>query len=135
MPDTTNINNILHSSLIVSDLKKALTFYEEVLGFQQVLRPDLGYDGAWLKAGGQQIHLLQLDNPDPVTGRPEHVGRDRHTAFSIKSIEKLAQQLEQAAVKYTRSQSGRKAIFCRDPDGNGLEFIQTDQGPGKTNSP
>ena len=28
--------------------------------------------GAWLQIGDQQIHLLELPNPDPVTGRPEH---------------------------------------------------------------
>ena len=26
-----------------------------------------------------QIHLMQLPNPDPTTGRPAHGGRDRHT--------------------------------------------------------
>lgn len=27
-------------------------------------------------------------------------------------------------IPYTRSRSGRTALFCRDPDGNALEFIE-----------
>jgi glyoxylase I family protein len=33
------------------------------------------------------------------------------------------ERLNQAGVTYTLSQSGRRALFCRDPDGNALEFI------------
>jgi len=29
-----------------------------------------------------------------------------------------------AGVAFTLSQSGRSALFCRDPDGNALEFVQ-----------
>ncbi|MGD8484393.1 MAG: VOC family protein, partial [Thioalkalispiraceae bacterium] len=74
--------------------------------------------------GNQQIHLLQLPNPDPVEGRPQHGGRDRHVAMAVDDIEKLEQNLRQSGVDFTRSRSGRAALFCRDPDGNALEFIE-----------
>ena len=32
--------------------------------------------------------------------------------------------LDSAGVDYSMSRSGRRALFCRDPDGNGLEFIE-----------
>ena len=32
-----------------------------------------------------QIHLMQLPNPDPTTGRPAHGGRDRHTGVTSLS--------------------------------------------------
>ena len=73
--------------------------------------------------GDQQIHLLLLDNPDPVDGRPGHGGRDRHIAFSVADFEELVERLDKSKVSYTMSRSGRKALFCRDPDGNALEFI------------
>jgi glyoxylase I family protein len=73
---------------------------------------------------GQQIHLLELPNPDPVEGRPSHGGRDRHIAFSIVSVAELKSRLQQNQVEFTESRSGRAAIFCRDPDGNALEFIE-----------
>ena len=119
------ISSIHHVSLIISDLDCSRTFYHDVLGLQiDESRPDLGYPGLWLNIGGQQIHLLKLENPDPVDGRPDHGGRDRHLAFSVNSFNELVSRLEQESISFTRSRSGRAAIFCRDPDGNALEFIQ-----------
>ena len=116
---------IHHVSLIVSDTDRSLNFYIELLGLTpDEQRPDLGYPGAWLWVGDQQIHLLELPNPDPVQGRPDHGGRDRHLALTIKDLDSLAERLEQAGIGFTRSRSGRRALFCRDPDGNALELIE-----------
>jgi len=121
----SNISAIHHASVIVSDTLQALAFYQEVLGLEvDASRPDLGYPGAWLKIGGQQLHLLELPNPDPVTGRPQHGGRDRHLAISVQSLDQLIENLQQYQIEYTLSRSGRRALFCRDPDGNALEFIE-----------
>jgi glyoxylase I family protein len=117
-----------HASLIVSDTARSLRFYKELLGLQtDSRRPDLGYPGAWLLLGEQQIHLLELPNPDPVDGRPAHGGRDRHLAFFVDDFNGLMQTLDNADVTFTKSRSGRKALFCRDPDGNALEFIEQPQ--------
>lgn len=113
-----------HSSLIVSDTEQSLCFYRDVLGMQPTERPNLGFPGAWLQIGQQQIHLLELDNPDPTTGRPVHGGRDRHVAMHVDSITALRDDLDKAGIVYTLSISGRKALFCRDRDGNALEFIE-----------
>jgi glyoxylase I family protein len=117
---------ILHAAVLVSDLQRALGFYHDALGLPvNGSRPDLGYPGAWLDVGAQQIHLMQLPNPDPVSGRPAHGGRDRHIAMAVVDLGALQDTLEQAGIRYTVSQSGRAALFCRDPDGNALEFVQT----------
>lgn len=115
-----------HVSLIVEDLNIAMAFYDELIGLDiDNSRPDLGYPGAWLTLPGeQQIHLMQLDDPDKNSSRPEHGGRDHHIAFSVSSIDDIASSLENLEMSYTRSRSGRKALFCRDPDGNALEFIE-----------
>jgi glyoxylase I family protein len=89
-------------------------------------RPDLGYPGAWLKLGLQQIHLLELPNPDPVSGRPEHGGRDRHVALATSQFEQVIARLQDANIVCTFSRSGRKAAFFRDVDGNALELIGVD---------
>ncbi len=118
------IKAILHASVVVADTDKSLVFYCGVLGLQQRNdRPELGYPGAWLQVGEQQIHLLQVENVDPVTGRPAHGGRDRHTALAISGFDELVRRLDEAGIAYTLSRSGRQALFCRDPDGNTLEFI------------
>lgn len=115
---------IHHASLIVSDTEQSLKLYRDVLGMQPTERPDLPFPGAWLQIGEQQIHLLELDNPDPTTGRPAHGGRDRHVAMHCNSVDALREALELASMEYTMSLSGRKALFCRDRDGNALEFIE-----------
>ena len=121
------IKAIHHASLIISDLEKSRVFYQDVLGLQiDEGRPELGFNGLWLKVGDQQIHLLLLENPDPTEGRPEHGGRDRHIALAVNNFEQFAKQLEQANISFARSLSGRQALFCRDPDGNALEFIGVD---------
>ncbi len=121
---TENILYIHHSSLIVSDAKASLNFYTNIIGLKQLERPNLPFPGVWLEIGQQQIHLLELDNPDPTTNRPEHGGRDRHVAFMVLDLDKIKQALDKGEVKYTVSLSGRRALFCRDLDGNTLEFIE-----------
>jgi len=120
-----NIIRLHHSSIIVSDTQQSLKFYCGVLGLNLLDRPDFPYNGAWLDLGIQQVHLLELDNPDPTTGRPKHGGVDRHIAFNVFDLELLKSNLDKAEVTYTLSASGRKALFCRDRDGNALEFIET----------
>ena len=121
---STNIVSLHHASFIVANTEKSLVFYCEVLGLQQIDRPDLGFPGAWLQLGAQQLHLLELDNPDPITGRPAHGGRDRHVALSALALAPVQEALNKAGIVYTMSISGRRALFCRDPDGNAVEIIE-----------
>ena len=114
-----------HVSILVADTARALDFYCGVLGLEtDDRRPDLGYPGAWLQLGEAQIHLLELPNPDPVTGRPEHGGRDRHFALTVDALQPYIDALARAGIAHTLSRSGRRALFCRDPDGNAVEIIE-----------
>ncbi len=115
-----------HASLIVQDIDVALGFYQDILSLSMDnTRPDLGYPGAWLTLPGeQQIHLMQLEDPDRDSHRPEHGGRDRHLAFAVSSLDEIEKRLQALGMTFTKSKSGRKALFCRDPDGNALEFIE-----------
>lgn len=119
------VQSIHHVSLLVADTERALGFYRDLLGLVVIDRPELGFSGAWLAIGDRQLHLLTLPNPNPdaEAERPEHVGRDRHLALVVEGLDELEQRLLQAGIAVTRSKSGRNAIFCRDPDGNGVELI------------
>jgi glyoxylase I family protein len=120
------VEGLHHVSLIVADTERSLAFYRDLLGLKpDPARPDLGYPGAWLRIGSQQIHLLELPNPDPLEGRPAHGGRDRHVALTVKSLDPLAEGLDALGIPYTRSRSGRRALFCRDPDANAVELIES----------
>lgn len=118
--------SLLHASLLVSDLARARAFYEGVLGLApNPARPALDFPGVWYDVGAGQIHLINLPNPDPVRGRPEHGGRDRHTALGVRDFATLRARLDAAGLSYTLSRSGRAALFVRDPDGNALELVAT----------
>jgi len=122
----SDISGLLHAGLLVDDLDRARRFYEPVLGLASCPRPALPYPGAWYDLGsGRQLHLMNLPNPDAGATRPEHGGRDRHIALGVRAMAVLQARLDAAGVAYTVSRSGRAALFCRDPDGNTLEFVET----------
>lgn len=121
------IVSLLHASLMVADLVRARAFYEGVLGLKpNSARPEMSFTGIWYDIGAAQIHLICLPNPDPVDGRPVHGGRDRHTALGVLGWDGLRIRLDAAGLPYTLSQSGRSALFVRDPDGNALELVALD---------
>ena len=121
----SDILSLHHVSVLVSDTARALRFYCDLLGLStNDSRPVMDYPGAWLDVGAQQIHLIELPSPDPIDGRPKHGGRDRHTALRVNDLDNLIDRLESAGIKYTLSSSGRRALFCRDPDANAIEMIE-----------
>jgi glyoxylase I family protein len=115
-----------HVSIIVRDTGRALGFYCDLLDLAvDPKRPDLGYPGAWLDINAsQQIHLLEVPNPEHGLTRPAHGGRDRHLALWCDDLDELATRLEAAGIAISRSKSGRQALFCRDPDDNAVEIMQ-----------
>jgi len=116
---------IAHVGLIVSDLERAAAFYEGVLLLVRDERPELGFDGIFYRlGGGQQIHLMQLMDPYTAVERPAHGGRDHHVALAVADLAPVCARLEEAGISYTRSRSGRAAIFCRDPDSNAIELCE-----------
>lgn len=127
MSTTQNqFSGILHHAVIISDLDKSRHFYGDILGLEEdTRRPEMSFEGLWFKVGAQSIHCLLLKNPDPVEDRPEHGGRDRHVCLMGLDINALSEQLEQHYIDYTRSKSGRRAIFFRDPDGNAIEVQES----------
>ncbi|HKJ83950.1 MAG TPA: VOC family protein [Mariprofundaceae bacterium] len=114
---------LLHIGLIVSDLTRSAAFYEGILGLPRDPRPELGFDGIFYRLeAGQQIHLMRLDDPYGGVERPAHGGRDNHVALAVDDLDAICARLNTASISYTRSRSGRAAIFCRDPDGHAVEL-------------
>jgi glyoxylase I family protein len=73
--------------VLVADLSRARVFYRDVLDLQiDPSRPDFGFPGGWLSVGRPQIHLRQLPNADPATGRAERGGRDRHSRWASRAL-------------------------------------------------
>jgi len=113
-----------HVSVLTADVPRALDFYHGVLGLSLAARPELGFAGAWLELGqGQQLHLLECGDDGKVdAGR--HGGRDYHFALFVADLDAVIATLESAGIGYSPSRSGRRALFCRDPDGNAVELVE-----------
>ena len=110
---------IHHVSICVSDTAAAIDFYRDVIGMTQLARPDLG-PGAWLDAGGQQVHLLESDEPRPKAD---------HFAIRVDDLDAAVADLREQDVKVFASDyiagAGRQA-FLHDPFGNFIELNQPD---------
>ena len=134
LPDTSvakkmQITGVHHVAIIVKDMKRTMDFYQGILGLAiNPARPKdkLPYDGAWLWIGDEMIHIMELPNPDPddIESRPTHGGRDRHFCIGCMDIQPLMDALDANKIEYTKSKSGRPAIFFRDPDSNTLEVVE-----------
>lgn len=120
------VKRLNHVSLLVADTRRALAFYHDLLGLPvSTERPELGFAGAWLELDDdQQIHLLELVTDADQPDTPAHGGRDRHVALEVSDLQAVIRALEAAAIGFTMSRSGRRALFCRDPDGNAIELIE-----------
>ena len=110
---------IHHVSINVNDVADPERFYCDVLGLEKLPRPDLGFAGAWLRTGQQEVHLLGKSSGAPL---PE-----QHYAFLINDADELLQRL--AAHDIEPRSVGEipgvcRQVFVHDPSGNLVEFNQ-----------
>ena len=108
-----------HVSINVDDVAAAVRFYTDVLGLEpRTDRPDFGFDGAWLNAGDQQVHLIAGDVP---------AGKGQHFAVRVADLDTTIDELRAAGVAVSDGSpvgTGRQA-FLTDPAGNLVELHQT----------
>lgn len=119
------IQGIHHVSMVVSNTETSRRFYTDVLGLTEVPRnPIIPFPGAWFQVSDLHIHLLEVANQDP-TDRIGPGVEDRHIALVVESVQTLMEDLNAKGVDFVfRDKSN--AVFIRDPDGNAIEFVQSD---------
>jgi glyoxylase I family protein len=107
-----------HVSINVTDVGAALRFYTDVLGLEiRSDRPDFPFGGAWLDAGGQQVHLIEAPPP---------AGLGQHFALLVGDLDETVAELRRRGVDVSDPQpvgSSRQA-FVTDPAGNLVELHQ-----------
>lgn len=112
-----------HAGVLVTDVERAAAFYEQVLGLENLPRPDFGFPGRWYDLkNGHQLHLMGLsDLPEHSTNLPRF---DRHIALAVPDLEQVAAQLTELGVSFSlgTGRGGAAQIFLRDPDGNMIEL-------------
>ena len=113
------LRDVHHVSLNVGDVAEAGRFYREVLGLEQITRPDFGVPGMWLQAEQVQVHLIEVD---------DHVAPDgQHFALAVDDLDGAVAELTAAGVTVSEPieipGAGRQA-FLHDPSGNMIELNQ-----------
>ncbi len=134
------ITRLNHAVLYVSDLRRSVAFYIDVLGFRRVdMTPDGFAGAAFLQAPGSSndhdLGLFELGaatGPSPAAG-PSAAGRSPagrstvglyHLAWEVDTLaelERVAARLAEAGALVGASDHGTtKSLYGHDPDG--LEF-------------
>lgn len=123
VPQDTRIG---HVHLKVSDLDKALAFYQGLLGFEIMER--FGSQAAFISAGGYHHHIglntwYSKGNPPAPKAAPGLF----HTAIlypTRKDLAAIFKRLTDAAYPFTgfANHGVSEALYLDDPDGNGVEL-------------
>lgn len=103
-------------------LDEARQFYTEVMGLQQIARPEefSGSQGIWFQLANIQLHL----------GAEAHAGSsNRHPAFEVASLDAARKHLTQHGVAIIEELQvpGQKRFSFIDPFGNRIELLEWEQ--------
>ena len=119
------VDAVHHVALGVTDLARARRFYADVLGLEEIPRPDFDFDGAWYRAGPQQIHLIVTSAADAATRRAALETRGRHLALRVRSYRETLDHFRALgipSIDRPRNKTPWPQIYVGDPDGNVIEL-------------
>jgi len=110
---------IHHVSLNVDDVAEAQAFYVDLLGMRVLDRPELGFPGAWLGAGAQEVHLLGIKAGQRI--------KEQHFAFLVDDVDAVIAHLNANDIEVSTPSTIPGVCvqaFAHDPSGNMIEFNQ-----------
>ncbi|MFC5972919.1 VOC family protein [Halomarina salina] len=119
---TPDWRRIDHVQLCITPGSEALAreFYGDVLGFDEVEKPDSLADSGsiWFRAGDIELHL-GIDEADAGTST-------RHPAFEVGDLDTTRTYLEAYGVETLDETPipGRERCTFRDPFGNRIELLE-----------
>ena len=133
MPANTHsrisVDTIDHVTLVVADLDRSRHFFAEVLGMQEVPRPDFGFPGLWFQAGNTQIHLNIASDEAGTPGLrydATKITRALHVAFSVDDAMAAAEVLREQGIDIIAGPRNRPdgaiQLYILDPDGHQIEI-------------
>src|ERR1700741_4705984 len=118
--------DIGHIHLKVSDIDRALEFWEGVLGFE--IQHRYGNEAAFLSAGGYHHHIA-LNTWESLSGPPPPDGTTGlyHHAIVYPNRGALADALRRLiaagiGLEGAADHGVSESLYLRDPDGNGVEL-------------
>jgi catechol 2,3-dioxygenase-like lactoylglutathione lyase family enzyme len=110
-----------HFTVLAQNLDATRDFYITVMGLTDGPRPDLGFPGAWLYAGGQAVLHIIAGRALP----PDPRGVLDHMAFSARGLPATVGKLKSRGIAYDlrrQPESGTWQLFCFDPNGARVEL-------------
>lgn len=113
------LTGIHHVSILVSDMDRAVAWYSNALGLEEVKRPsNFVTPVRWFELGNEQIHLIPNGEPDFVS--------PRHFAIHVDDVQAARQTMAERGVEVQETVpiAGADRFFISDPDGNNIEIIQ-----------
>src|SRR5919201_4556546 len=117
-----------HVHLKVSDIDRALDFYRDVLGFEEMAR--MGDQAAFISAGGYHHHI-GLNTGESKGGSPPPPGTTGlyHVAIRYPDRRTLADAVRRVVsvgipLSGASDHGVSEAIYLHDPDGNGIELYR-----------
>ena len=120
-----NIDGILESSLYVSDVARAVQFYEKIFGFRVI--SNFGERGCAMQAGARQVLLLFQKGGSRDIESPHDGNGELHLAFAIAAAElpRWEAWLTENGIAVEESRTwelGGRSLYFRDPDRHLLEL-------------
>ena len=125
------VRGIDHFLVVSSDLEKTRAFYCDLLGMEQLPRPDFSFPGLWFEAGNTQVHVTLEGEDAGTAGQGEFTGnypaQGQHLAFEIDDAAEAASHLESLGIEivdgpYLRP-DGPLQFYIYDPDGYLIELF------------
>jgi glyoxylase I family protein len=116
------LESLHHLSFTVPDLEASLGFWRDLLGFEPIERPDLGFPGAWLRGYGVEVHLLAP--PGAVAAERRLSPLRNHVAFRVECLDAVRRTLEAAGLEVLGGRGAIRQMFVLDPGANVIEFIE-----------
>lgn len=115
-----------HVHLKVSDLRRSLDFYCDLLGFELMMK--YGDQAAFISAGGYHHHIgLNTWHSKGMPPAPVNAAGLYHVAILYperKDLAAIYKRLTEVGVQFTgfADHGVSEALYLNDPDGNGLEL-------------
>jgi len=112
------LSGIHHVSILVTDMERSATWYTQVLGLPEVVRPsNFRTPVRWFTLGENQIHLIPSEAADAISAR--------HFAVHVDDCEAAREYFRERGVEIieTVAIAGADRFFIADPDGNNIEII------------
>jgi catechol 2,3-dioxygenase-like lactoylglutathione lyase family enzyme len=117
-------SGVHHVSICVRAVDEAVAFYTGVLGLTPLPRPDFGVPGAWLDAGGEQVHLIEGATAASTPAGAHFALRVDDLAAAVDDVRAHGVQVDTVG----RVPGAGRQAFLRDPSGNVVELNEPDAG-------